>query len=975
MSTYAKFFWLLTLTVLLSTGHATEDPILQLDTGGPTARTKDMLLNNDESLLITAGDDKVIRIWDTQTLQQIRQIRGQVSENIQGAITAIALSPDEKWLAASVFYIHEDEGVEKRAYLRIHDFKTGKLVRLLRGHTKVMHTLSFSPDGNMLLAGESLEDKPKALIWDTSTWELKQEFKGHTAGVNSASFTPDAKRVVTASFDKSIRIWDVESGKNIRSIKNAHGYRIHSMIVPQDSAEPLILTGSSDKTVKIWNYETGKRIRTIKFKRPIREIDVNLESNLLLAGSIGEHDHSWIVVADINSGKILSEYQDHDRIVRAMVVSPKDNSVYSSGGFRHQINKWSISNAETIQRIQGTGNSVEAIGISEDNNVVYWGNEPIDWDGKRPDSHKLAPLSNQIELKTIHNQLGTPQSIKKDGSNPIRAIHKLGKQVLKLSKPSVLQIKSGSKTTGEIKRGLKTGYFHTAYTFTPDGKFLVSGANLGYLSLHKLDGEKLADFKGHHETITDLAISKDGSLLVSSSRDQTFNVWNLKTQELIVSFFVSDNGEWVAWTPTGHYTSSPDGDRYIGWVINQGIDKNADYVRAKQMKKKLYRPDIINKVLGNHDLNTTLETSSDSDFTVAKVQKKEVVPLNFSITSPQNGFETEEEVVNLKLQVSEDTDVQIDWSVSVNNRQVLNRVATRGLAKAQTGGKTLIFPINLDPGENLIKVFANNNETEKELVLRVIRNLPQSAEKDSPIPRKLLMVAVGVNTYVHMPENNLQYASKDADTIADLFIQQEGKNYDTVESIVLSDNSGNPPTRANIVDALDALANLGPNDTVILFLAGHGIIEDTDYYFLPRDAQLLDSGRWKKSTVIAWNDIQRSVESSLGRRILLVDTCYSEGAFNGRLVKESEDSNIIVMSSTDASTLAQENSELQHGVFTYALVSGIKGEADSFKDGKVTMSELNAFVSNAVPSISSNEQRPTLSVPGGFQDFILAEVL
>ena len=61
-------------------------------------------------------------------------------------------------------------------------------------------------------------------------------------------------------------------------------------------------------------------------------------------------------------------------------------------------------------------------------------------------------------------------------------------------------------------------------------------------------------------------------------------------------------------------------------------------------------------------------------------------------------------------------------------------------------------------------------------------------------------------------------------------------------------------------------------------------------------------------------------------------------------------------------------------MFTYALLSGIAGEADSFKDGKVTMTELNAFVSNAVPSITKNAQIPTLSVPGGFQDFVIASL-
>ncbi|MGI9317256.1 MAG: caspase family protein [bacterium] len=425
---------------------------------------------------------------------------------------------------------------------------------------------------------------------------------------------------------------------------------------------------------------------------------------------------------------------------------------------------------------------------------------------------------------------------------------------------------------------------------------------------------------------------------------------------------------------TGHYTSSPDGDRYIGWVLNRGVDRNSEYIRAEQMKKKLYRPDVIQKVLGNRSLDLALSTSPQSDFSVVQVQEAKVVPVNFEVLSPQDGTIIEADAVNLKVQITANPDSDIDWSVTVNNRQILNPSATRGLARTQPSGKSLTFPLLLDPGENLIRVVADNSETEKEIQLVINRKVTEEVATKGVSGDKLLVISVGVDEYVNLPDHNLRFASADADAIAKLFVEQEGKNYDEVETIILSDTQGDLATRDNIVDALDTLSDLGPSDTVILFLAGHGIIEDSDYYFLPRDATLRSEDRWKKSTVVAWSEIQRAMQASLGRRILLVDTCHAESAFNSRLIKDAEDSNIIVMSSTDSTTLAQEVASLGHGVFTYALVSGIEGEADSFKDGRVTMSELNAFVANAVPSMTQNAQIPTLSVPGGFQDFVIASL-
>jgi WD40 repeat protein len=831
--------------------------------------------------------------------------------------------------------------------------------------------LEFSRDGSMLLGAESLQEDPKVVIWDTATWEVKQTFTGHTDTITEARFTPDLRQVITASWDGSLRVWDVASGKAVLEIDKAHDGRVYCAVIPVESPQPVVVSCSADETVSIWNYRTGEKLRTIKFDRQIREVAVDSKGLTLLAASIGEHVNAWIAVVDAASGKVRSRYEGHNRSPRPMVLSRDDDTVYSAGGFRHEIDQWSVSSGQRIRRLTGNGGPVEAVGISPDGNTVYWGSEPIDWSGKRYDFDKPASLSMAIDLKTVHDQLGTPRPMQREDTKILRTVRKAGRLSLERSRPpdgrfySILEIKEGRKTIGKIERDARTGHIHTAHTFTPDGELVVSGGEVGYLSLHRLNGEQIGDFEGHNGDITDLAVSADGNLLVSGSRDQTFKIWNMETQELLLSFFVADNGQWIAWTATGHYTSSPDGDRYIGWVINQGAERNADYVQAEQMRKKLYRPDVIQKVLESRSLDTALSTSPETDFSVAQVQESKVIPVDFAIASPRSGFETEQESIDLEIQVSSNDQGAITWAVNVNDRQVLNRAAA---------DRTLSFPVNLDPGENLVRVIGDNNETQKETSITVVRTVPEKVVAEPESTSRLLTISVGVDAYVNMPQHNLDYASADADAIAGVFIEQEGRNYDSVKTVLLSDNSDRMPTRDNVIQSLNELGELRATDTVILFLAGHGVLEGTDYYFLPRDAKLDSSGRWDKSTVVPWEEIQRAMQSSLGRRILLVDTCYSESAFNSRLIKDAEDSNIIVMSSTDAATLAQEIAELEHGVFTYALLSGIGGEADSFKDGKVTMTELNAFVSNAVPSITKNAQIPTLSVPGGFQDFVIASL-
>ena len=159
--------------------------------------------------------------------------------------------------------------------------------------------------------------------------------------------------------------------------------------------------------------------------------------------------------------------------------------------------------------------------------------------------------------------------------------------------------------------------------------------------------------------------------------------------------------------------------------------------------------------------------------------------------------------------------------------------------------------------------------------------------------------------------------------------------------------------------------------TVILFLAGHGVNEDGDYYFLPNDAQTQQNS-WKKSSVLKWQTFQDMLENTQGRRILLVDTCHAEKAINPRLVKDAADAKIVVISATDKNSVAQELPELKHGVFTYAFLKGLNGDADYHKDNRLKIKELDSYLSNKIEELTDGNQKPVLHAPGGFKDFVFA---
>ena len=120
------------------------------------------------------------------------------------------------------------------------------------------------------------------------------------------------------------------------------------------------------------------------------------------------------------------------------------------------------------------------------------------------------------------------------------------------------------------------------------------------------------------------------------------------------------------------------------------------------------------------------------------------------------------------------------------------------------------------------------------------------------------------------------------------------------------------------------------------------------------------------------------------KKLILVDTCHSEGVGgkktktravdSDRFVKELQDANAVIFTSSRGRELSQEDDKWGHGAFTYALIEGLKGKADLIKDGKISMKELDAYVSETVPQLTHGAQHPITNTPEGYVNFPVALV-
>ncbi len=170
---------LLTLLLLTLYTHAsTKEAILQLDTKGHTALIWDVIVTKSGDI-ISASADKTIRVWSSKTGKEKRKILGQIGAGNEGKIYAIALSPNEEFLAIGGYLAGTRESGERYA-IRIYNYPTGRLIKVLKSHTNVVFDLSFSQDGKYLISGSA--DKT-AKIWEVDGFRLKDTLSSHTKQV------------------------------------------------------------------------------------------------------------------------------------------------------------------------------------------------------------------------------------------------------------------------------------------------------------------------------------------------------------------------------------------------------------------------------------------------------------------------------------------------------------------------------------------------------------------------------------------------------------------------------------------------------------------------------------------------------------------------------------------------------------------------------------------------------------------------
>jgi len=225
----------------------------------------------------------------------------------------------------------------------------------------------------------------------------------------------------------------------------------------------------------------------------------------------------------------------------------------------------------------------------------------------------------------------------------------------------------------------------------------------------------------------------------------------------------------------------------------------------------------------------------------------------------------------------------------------------------------------------------------------------------------LWILSIGVNRYNSLQISNNNYSINDAREIINIFKLQEGRVYNRVNSLLIADDSHIKPTRENIIDNLSFLQQAAINDIAILFIAGQSMIDKNGfYYFLPSNASLNTNGTIRVSSAVSWADFEFALNFP-SKKFLLIDTDNTDRIFSNKIRREYDDPNArtAIFTATRNGQHSMERSDLKHGVFTYAMLQGLNGEAAD-ENKNITVTSLYSYIEKKMRELTNNTQEPDI---------------
>jgi WD40 repeat protein len=451
-----------------------------------------------------------------------------------------------------------------------------------------VYSCAFSPDETRIVSAS----RDKTLkVWDAQSGEEMTTLEGHEEAVTGCVFLPSG-RILSSSFDNTIRVWDVDIGRPITTIRALS----LGICACSRSGKHVLSATWEDQTLRVWETETGdEAMRICGHKGSLRTFAYSLDGRRIVSGA----SDGTVKVADSEAGREVCSFAAHRRDIYLCAISPDGKRVVSASDDR-TVKLWNAESGEEIATLISDSNQVRGIVFSPDGSRVVSGEMRLTmWDaetGKElftfsdycgrafaysPDGSRIVTESSgrlclwnaeSGELISTIAKLGQFDSANACVYSPSgRRVACASNSGLRIWDVSIAEQNRNLEGSGE---GLKLVSEIDSCVFSPEGGQTVTGSYEGILQVWDSEtGHELRTQRAHKSAINCCCYSPDGSRLLTASGDRRIKLWDARSFAELAMLVRGPND-------VNSCAYSPDGSRFVA-----GLDDGSLIVLdAKQVE-------------------------------------------------------------------------------------------------------------------------------------------------------------------------------------------------------------------------------------------------------------------------------------------------------------------------------------------------------------------------------------------------------
>lgn len=458
----------------------------------------------------------------------------------------------------------------------------------LIGHSHWVDQVAVTSDGNRVVSGASGggHSAGEIRVWDPHTG--RELLARPTFRKSRFALLPDARRVVSREGESLLSVWDVETGREHRTLNTAD--KISTMLVMPDGRR----LASAGEIIQIWDLNTGEEIQRLAgHTGRVNALAVMPDGQRIVSASEDRTVRVWESV----EGRMLLTLTGHDRGVSRVEVTPDGRRIIAFGGYeKNELIAWDALTGEEAFRIK-VGQSCKFI-VTRENRLIYEVGRFTAADAltgrtlaeRNTDNHSTTALALVPGRRLLSaDYTGEVRLWDVDNLGELARMHGHTDSVysLALSPDGAFVVSGGGDRTVRIwdlsdvrsrdddLRGHRGAV--SAVTFTPDGSRVISAGERDQeiKTWDSETGRELAALRGHTYDVSAIAVSPDSTRVASASADYTCRIWDVRTGQSLrkLKGTYAESFRNIVITPDGRFVAASGGviDRYVKvWSVKRG---------------------------------------------------------------------------------------------------------------------------------------------------------------------------------------------------------------------------------------------------------------------------------------------------------------------------------------------------------------------------------------------------------------------